>query len=202
MSDKPTLFGEENDSGKSLIELMRRVNEGDRDALEEVMERYEPKIRKRAYGIAKREPNKEDVANDLVQEVALKAVTGSFKSVRGNHENFYKSYTQTTIKRSYLGRKRKEVCLEQLPDKFELVDPTTQVARSDFRLGIGEWLKKEFPRLSERAKLILRWRTAEGELKQEEIAQRLGVTPAVVCREFKKIRESLHKYIPTSGSNY
>jgi len=179
-------------SPSSDAELIKRFQEGDEAAFNELILRYQEKI----YWLARRFSNDHDTADEIVQEVFVK-VYEALKGFRGE-SGFYTWLYRITVNASLNAvRKRRLRDFFRIDDVFELPDtrdamPDENVEKEEQRLLIEQAIEQ----LPEKQKAVFVLRYYD-ELSYEEIAAILktsvGGLKANYFHAVKKIGEFLKR---------
>lgn len=175
-------------------ELVARSRDGDIDAFEELVSRYERKI----YTIAYRLIGNYDDADDLTQEAFLRAFK-SIKNFRGEASfQTWMCRIVTNVCRDEM-RKRKRVVFESLDETITLCDGEVQkqIASSEpgpselyERKEAQETIQKYINSLSPDFRVALVLRDIQG-YSYEEIAQQLQCSLGTVKSRISRARNNL-----------
>lgn len=175
-------------------ELVRRSKNGDIDAFEELIARYERKIFTTAYRLT---GNREDAA-DLAQEAFLRAFR-SIQSFRAEASFLTWMYTiVTNLCRDEL-RKRKRVHLESLDERIALEDsevakqfPSETVGPAEVyeQKELREKIQRTINTLTPEYRMALVLRDIQG-LSYEEIAAQLDCSLGTVKSRINRARNYL-----------
>lgn len=170
--------------------LVERVRGGDRKALERLLARYEPRIRRICEGIL-RDPEE---ARDVVQETLL-AVARGLAGFRGSAALSTWVYV---VARSYCIKRRRRSKFAPpgaptlAPDELDaLADPRARgpdERLSDRELALG--LERAFASLDPLDRAVVLSAAGEG-LRAAEVAERLGLSVAAVKSRLHRARQAL-----------
>ncbi len=175
-------------------ELVARSRNGDIDAFEELVSRYERKI----YTIAYRLIGNYDDADDLTQEAFMRAFK-SIKNFRGEASfQTWMCRIVTNVCRDEM-RKRKRAVIESLDETINLGDgevqkqiPSSDPGPSDLyeKKELQETIQKYINSLSPDFRLALVLRDIEG-YSYEEIAEQLQCSLGTVKSRINRARNNL-----------
>jgi RNA polymerase sigma-70 factor, ECF subfamily len=83
-------------SGESSLELLARIRAGDRDALEELIARYLPRLRRWATGRLPGWARERDDTDDLVQDTVIRSL-GKLEGFEPQHEAALQAYLRKAV---------------------------------------------------------------------------------------------------------
>jgi RNA polymerase sigma-70 factor (ECF subfamily) len=165
--------------------LLARALEGDDDAFEEIVRRYQ----RRVYGVARRICRRHDVADDVTQEAFVKAFAAldRFDPTRPFGPWVVRIATNVALNHLRSPRSRED----PLPDESGELRAPERSALEDVLQGEAvrahEQALDELP-VEQRAVFVLR---SEEELSYKEIAAALGVSMGTVMSRLFRAREHL-----------
>jgi RNA polymerase sigma-70 factor (ECF subfamily) len=153
--------------------------------LERIIVRYRPligyKVRK-ALGSAT--PDWEDVVAEVLMQVSEKIASGEFRG-----ESSVGTFIYTITSRRIVDHiRRKTRVLRDAPEGGHLPDPHEEVERSEEVAGLLEAIRRLRPRHREALELF-----HLKELPREEVARRMGISPAKVSEWANYAKKSLRK---------
>ncbi len=181
-----------NSNQPSDEKLVERFLEGDKSALDELLQRYHSRVYRLAYGILR---NPQD-AEEVIQEVFLRVFQklDSFKGESSFSSWLYRVAINTTYMKL---RDRKGVSTFSFDQVGKLLDEEMiksgsgeWVARPDDELLTEEALRiisEAIDQLPDDFKTVLILRDVEG-LSTDEVAEILGLTPAAVKSRLHRAR--------------
>ncbi len=182
--------GKGNGSG-NVEELVRRAQNGDWEAFDQIVMKYQADIFRLAYRML---DNRDD-ALDVVQETFYK-FWRSLKSFRG--DSSVRLYLETIATRLCISHYRKRRLFASIEDIFGLGSHPAwdeQIDSDRIKRALAEAMNELSPR--ERAAFVLRM---EREYSTEQTAQILGISPGTVKsllhRANEKMKKKLRKLLP------
>lgn len=199
------------DSDSSSIQgLVNRGREGDRKAVEALIQKYRPWLRLMAQKAIRQMYEKKFDASDVVQQTCLE-VFNAITRFEWKTESEFHAWLTTILQRnvSNLMRThsaqrrdlRREFPLEANENEASLLwhempdgssGPASKIIRGEAALRLAEALTH----LTEGQRTAVRMRFLEG-CKLAEIADYMEITPPSVTRLIDRGIESLRKYLPT-----
>ena len=185
--------------GPSDLEVIREVQEGNREAFRELIERYQDRV----YTLLIRILKNPETARDIAQETFLKA----YLNLQQYREEFKFSNWLLKIAQNlafshlrHVGVNRERLTLDgedgpgasEIPDPGPLADPAVLVEEK----VLGELVNKCVGGMSEKYRLVLTLRHTN-DLSYQEIAETLGVPLGTVKfrlhQAYKLLSESLNR---------
>lgn len=179
-------------------ELVKRVKNGDIDAFEEIIAKYEKRVFGLIYNVIKNENEIEDVA----QEVFMK-VYKNLDRFKGNSSLYTWIYRITTnLCLDYIKKKKEVIYIDeklQLDDgEVEFQIPSDEKLQDELyeEKELKEKLQKSITKLPEKQQMMIILRDIKG-LSYEEISEileiKLGTVKSQINRARLKLKELLEK---------
>jgi len=178
-------------AGLSDAELWNTLQQGNRDALGALYDRYAGLV----YGIALKALSHSEDAEDLTQDIFLKLSKSSYDPERGSLQTFLAILTRSRSIDRLRSRQRQQSSLQRIkPELQELAQSSSATASETDSLAYNPHLQQAFSQLSKNQRQVLNLAYREG-LSQSEIAQQLdkplGTVKAWARRGLIKLRKRL-----------
>lgn len=177
--------------------LVERCLEGDEEACEALVRRYQDRVFSLVYSII----GGTDQVEDIAQEAFLKAFR-SLKSFRGGSSFYtwlYRITVNTALNALRSKGRRQEASLEDLGGLEFLVDPDVGPAESAARRQLASRVREAIDRLDEQYRTIVYLRELE-DLSYEEIAEvvelPVGTVKSRLFRARQHLKELLEDLLP------
>lgn len=177
--------------------LVERCLEGDEEACEALVRRYQDRVFSLIYRII----GGTDQVEDIAQEAFLKAFR-SLKSFRGGSSFYtwlYRITVNTALNALRSKGRRQEASLEDLGGLEFLVDPDVGPAESAARRQLASRVREAIDRLDEQYRTIVYLRELE-DLSYEEIAEvvelPVGTVKSRLFRARQHLKELLEDLLP------
>jgi RNA polymerase sigma factor (sigma-70 family) len=185
-------------SGESSLELLARIRAGDRDARDELITRYQPRLRRWATGRLPGWAREPDDTDDLVQDTVIRSL-GKLEGFQPQHEAALQAYLRQAVLnriRDLVRRAQRNPAIGPMDEDmtFEGESPLDQVigaeARARYDAGLSALSAREQEAIIGRIELGYDYdelATALG--KPSAAAARMAVRRAVL-RLAEKMRDA------------